>query len=235
MIMHKALHPRDDVDRLYVPRKGEGRGLVSIKDSVETSIQRLEEYIEKHEGGLITAITNNTENTIDNKMTKARKQKWEAKQLHGRFKRLINNISHDKIWTWLRKGNFKMKTESLLMAAQNSAIRTNQIKARIDKTQQNSKCRLCVDRDETINHIISGCSKLAQKNSKARHDWLGKVIHWEMCKKLKFDHANKWYMHNPAPYNNHHQISARIPNLIIIIKKRKSAKLSSFRSRQTTE
>ena len=25
------------------------------------------------------------------------------------------------------------------------------------------------------------------------------VIHWEMCKKFKFDHTNKWYMHNPAP------------------------------------
>ena len=85
------------------------------------------------------------------------------------------------------------------MAAQNSAIRTNHIKARIDKTQQNSKCRLCGDRDETINHIISECSKLAQKNYKARHDWVGKGIHWEMCKKFKCDHANKWYMHNPAP------------------------------------
>ena len=86
------------------------------------------------------------------------------------------------------------------MAAQNSAIRTNQIKARIEKLQQNSKCRLCSDRDETINHIVSECSKLAQKEYKARHDWVGKVmIHWEMYKNLKFDHANKWYMHNPAP------------------------------------
>ena len=59
------------------------------------------------------------------------------------------------------------------MAAQNSAIRTNHIKARIDKTQQNSKCRRCGDRDETINHIISECSKLAQKEFKARHDWCG--------------------------------------------------------------
>ena len=50
-------------------------------------------------------------------MTKTRKQKWEEKQLHGRFKRVINNISHDKTWTWLRKGNFKRETESLLMAA----------------------------------------------------------------------------------------------------------------------
>ena len=84
------------------------------------------------------------------------------------------------------------------MAAQNSAIRTNHIKAMIDKTQQNSKCRLCGDWDETINHI-SEYSKLAQKEYKARHDWIGKVIHWEMCKKFKFDLANKWYMHNPAP------------------------------------
>ena len=95
-----------------------------------------------------------------------------------------------------KKGNFKRETESLLMAAKNSAIRTNHIKARIDKTQQNSKCG---DRHKTINHIISGCSKLAQKEYKARHDCVGNVIHWEMCKKFKFDHANKWYMHNPAP------------------------------------
>ena len=110
-------------------------------------------------------------------MTITRKQKWEGKQLYGRFKRLINNISRDKTLTWLRKGNFKRETESPLIAAQNNAIRTNQIKARIDKTQQNSKCRLCSDRDETINHIISECSKLALKEYKTRHDWVGEVIH----------------------------------------------------------
>ena len=48
-----------------------------------------------------------------------------------------------------RKGNLKRETESFLIAAQNHAIRTYHIKARIDKTQQNSKCRLCGDRDET--------------------------------------------------------------------------------------
>ena len=154
MTMHKALHPRDNIDRLYVPRKDGGRGLASIEDSVDSSIQRLEDYIEKHERGLITAIRNNTDNTIDDRMT-TRKQKWEKKQLYGRFKRLINNISHQKTWTWLSKGNLKRETESLLIAAQDNAIRTNNIKARIDKTQQSSKYRLCGDRDETINHIVS--------------------------------------------------------------------------------
>ena len=190
----------------------------------------------KHEGGLITATRHETENTMNNRMTITRKQKWEGKQLYGRFKRLINDISHDKTWTWLRKGNFKRETESLLIAAQNNAIRTNHIKARIDKTQQNSKCRLCGDRDETINHIISECSKLAQQEYKARHNWVGKVIHREMCKKFKFDHTNKWYMHNAAPVRENdshkllwdfniqtdHLIPARRPDLIIIIKKKEN-------------
>ena len=79
---------------------------------------------------------------------------------------------------------------NLLISAQNNDIRTNHIKARIDKTQQNNKCRLCGDRDETINHIISECSNLAKKEYKTGHDWVGKVIHWEMSKKFKFDHTN---------------------------------------------
>ena len=143
MTMHKALHLRDDVDRIYVPRKEGGRGLASIEHSVDTSIQRLEDYIEKHERGLITAIRNNTYHTIDNRMTITWKQKWEKNQLHGRFKRLIKKMSTQITWTWLRKGNFKRETDSLQMAGQSSVMRTNHIKARIDKTQQNSKCRLC--------------------------------------------------------------------------------------------
>ena len=90
--MHKALHPRDDVNRLYVSRKERGRGLASIEDTVDESIQRLEDYIEKHERGLITTIRNDTDNTIDKRVTTTRKHKWEGKQLYGRFKRLINNI-----------------------------------------------------------------------------------------------------------------------------------------------
>ena len=37
---------------------------------------------------------------------------------------VTKEISYEKTWTWLRKGNLKRKTESLLIAAQNNAIRT---------------------------------------------------------------------------------------------------------------
>ena len=86
----------------------------------------LEDYTEKHEGGLITAIRNDSDNTIDNRMTITRKQKWEERQLYGRFKLLISNIPHEKTWTWQRKGTLKKETESLLIATQNNVIRTNQ-------------------------------------------------------------------------------------------------------------
>ena len=57
-----------------------------------------------------------------------------------------------------------------------------------------------------INHVISEGSLLAQKEYKTRHDWIGKAILWELCKKLKFDHTNKWYMHNPNLVNEIHKV-----------------------------
>ena len=63
----------------------------------------------------------------------------------------------------------------------------------IDKMPQNTRWGLCGNRGETINHITRECSKLAQREYKTRYDWMGKVIQWELCKNLKFDHTNKWY------------------------------------------
>ena len=48
MTIHKALNPSDDIDKLYVSGKEGWRGLANIEDSDDASIQRLEDYIEKH-------------------------------------------------------------------------------------------------------------------------------------------------------------------------------------------
>ena len=52
------------------------------------------------------------------------------------------------------------------MAAQEQAIRTNNIKAKINKTQENSKCRMYEKTEESANHVLSKWSKLAQKEYK---------------------------------------------------------------------
>ena len=89
MTIHKALHPEDDVDRLYVSRKEGGRGLAIIEKIGDVSI-RVEGYIEKYEGGRIRVIRNDADNTMRNRMTITRKRKYELKQLYLRFKRLIS-------------------------------------------------------------------------------------------------------------------------------------------------
>ena len=38
---------------------------------------------------------------------------------------------------------------------------------------------------------------MTQKEYKAGQDWVGKIIYWELCKRLKFDHTNKWFMYKP--------------------------------------
>ena len=94
-------------------------------------------------------------------------------------------------------GKLKREIESLLITAQNNIIKTNDVQEKLDKTQQNSKRRLSGEGYERINYIVSRCRKLGQKEYKTRHDWVSKVIHWKLCKKLKFDHTNKWYTHKP--------------------------------------
>ena len=155
MTMHKALHSRDDVERLDVSRKEGRRRLARIEDRIHSSVQRLDVYREKRGGRLIAATRNNTNDMRTSGTTITRTQKWEEKQLYGGFKRLTSYIFHEKAWTLLRKGNLKRERESLPIAARNNDIMTNHLKEKIDKTQQNSRCRLCVEREEAINHTIS--------------------------------------------------------------------------------
>ena len=53
--IYGTLHPKSDVDRLYIPGKEGGRGLMSIEDCVELAIRGLEVYIHRSEEILIQA------------------------------------------------------------------------------------------------------------------------------------------------------------------------------------
>ena len=50
--------------------------------------------------------------------------------------------------------------------------------------QQNKKCRICIDIDKTITHIINKYSKLVPKEYKTRHYWVIKVIHWKIVQDI---------------------------------------------------
>jgi hypothetical protein len=49
------------------------------------------------------------------------------------------------------------------------------------------KCRICGTEGETIEHIISSCTVLAQSEYKKRHhDIFAKIIHMNLAVKFKF-------------------------------------------------
>ena len=45
LTMHKALHPRDSVCTLYLPRKTGGRGLIAVEDCIDLAKLGLERYV----------------------------------------------------------------------------------------------------------------------------------------------------------------------------------------------
>ena len=45
-------------------------------------------------------------------------------------------IISDQCWVWLQNGDLKRETESLIVATQNHSIRTNLVKAKIEKTRE---------------------------------------------------------------------------------------------------
>ena len=81
--MHKALHHRDSVDRLYVSKKEGGRGLASIEDSVDAPIQWLKDNKEKCKGRLITATRKNSDNTRINRTEITRKLNGKKSNFMG--------------------------------------------------------------------------------------------------------------------------------------------------------
>lgn len=87
-----------------------------------------------------------------------------SKNLHGQFLMEIDEIAIENSWSWLRTGYLKKEPEGLLVAAQSQALRTNAIKAKINKSQENSLCCQCRQNNETVNHIVSECPKIARHN-----------------------------------------------------------------------
>ena len=121
----------------------------------------------------------------------------------------------------------------MLCAAQKQAIRTNYIRYHIDKTSESPPCRLCGKKGESVQHITSGCEKLAQKEYKRRRDNVAKEVQWDICKKNGLEHSEKWYGHAPEGAVENEEIKvlwdiniqcdnlieAMRPDLIVIDKK----------------
>ena len=84
-------------------------------------------------------------------------------------------------WKWLQHGGISKEVEAFLFAAQEQALPTNTIKNKIyGQTDISPLCRLCGHSNETIDHLTTSCSYIAQTAYKHRHDKVAKFLHWEL-------------------------------------------------------
>ena len=94
MTMYGGLHPKSDVDRLYVKRKEGGRDLISMERCIREEENSLRFYVANSEENLIRGVskaeTINTREAITSvefkkQREKELKEKWSEKRMHGQF------------------------------------------------------------------------------------------------------------------------------------------------------
>ena len=135
-IRYGGLHPKPDVDRLYIHRKDGGRGLMAIEDCVELAVRSLEVYVHGSEGRLLQAVTGDSVDDLEaaSVLKTAKKEKRlqerEEKALHGQYLRQAKEVRSEQSWVWLQNGVLKRERESLIVAAQNQSVRTKLVKGK---------------------------------------------------------------------------------------------------------
>ena len=109
----------------------------------------------------------------------------------------VSEVADERSWQWLRAGYLGKGTEGFVFAAQEQALRTRFFRATIQKEAVDPKCRVCGKEVESVGHLASGCSGLAQKEYKRRHDRMGLRVYWELCRKYGVKCADVWYKEVP--------------------------------------
>ena len=124
---------------------------------------------------------------------------WEEKPLHGQYPLWANNanVDQEKTHQWLRSSILKAETEGFILTAQDQCLLTRNYQAKVIKSGADSRCRICTQYDETIDHLILGCPTLAPNEYLNRHNRVAQYLHWKICRHYGAQHAENWYEHQP--------------------------------------
>ncbi|KAJ8018646.1 hypothetical protein HOLleu_43265 [Holothuria leucospilota] len=105
-------------------------------------------------------------------------------------------------YKWLSCTGLKIETEALITAAQDQALNTKSHQANIMKVTTDSKCRMCTETDETVNHLVAGCQKLAATEYLERHNKVAAALHLEICRHYGIPTAEQHpWLHRPETVN----------------------------------
>ncbi|KAL4706910.1 hypothetical protein ACJJTC_012369 [Scirpophaga incertulas] len=94
---------------------------------------------------------------------------------------------------WIKKQQISSNLESSIFAIQDNAVMIWQHQRDILKESVDGKCRLCACKDETVQHILSGCEKLAGTHYVKRHNNLVQYVYWCLAKKHRIVVSSLWW------------------------------------------
>jgi hypothetical protein len=137
----------------------------------------------------------------------------KQKSLHGRYFKELEQpeVNIQASHAWLKKSNIHPETEGFIFAIQDRVINTRNYKKHICGLQSIiDKCRICGTEGETIEHIISSCSVLAQSEYKKRHDIFAKIIHMNLAVKFNLlKNTQPHYSYTPESCLEHMNLAVK--------------------------
>ena len=129
--MNGGLHPRDCVARLYVPRKhgSRCRGLISVEHCINQARLSLERYVQSSEEEPLKTVrqedieSQETATSFKAIRRAENAREWKEKPVpYGQFAVETKDQSNEDTGNWLKQGGLKIKTEALIVTAEDKAI-----------------------------------------------------------------------------------------------------------------
>ncbi|CAH2094527.1 unnamed protein product [Euphydryas editha] len=215
MTCHRMHHPKSSVMRLYIPRKCGGRGLLSAKSMHNREVCSLRAYFETRResamhGEVIVCDKGLTPLSLAKEewrrpvvlSTSNRETVWMEKELHGRFYKALHapHVDVKASVQWLRFGDLFGETEGFVCTIQDQVVKTNNYRKHILKDGTPDFCRACRHPGESLRHVLSGCSALANTEYLHRHNQVAKILHQELALMYcLLEQRVPYYQYTPAP------------------------------------
>lgn len=213
---HRMHHPKSSTCRLYLSRARGGRGLRNIHHCHTMQLRKLFEYFWNSSNVLYQTILAIDDNISPLNLAGGQhqgagdadylinlEQIWREKQLHGRFAAALQSphISSTLSTLYLTRGRLLGETEGFISAIQDQVIATRNYRRFILGEATEDRCRMCQGATETIQHLSSGCSYLAPRDHKKRHDDVARIIHQAICQKMELiSQTVPYYRYSPTDF-----------------------------------
>lgn len=205
MTLHRMLHPKSSVMRLYILRKCGG---LSAKVMHSSGVCSLREYflsradsvmhrevMECDKGLTPLALARDGWKSPAVLSTSDREAIWKGKELHGRFFHALHEPQVDKEASvhWLRFGDSVTSLGKPRVLSVQYRIRLS------GRTTIGST--LCRRPGESLRHVTSGCSMFANTEYLDRHNQAARILHQELALKYGLIEQRLPYYKYQPPYS----------------------------------